>query len=188
MNGDDWTIADTDTSAAILLYLGIGSEASKEPFIDRRRDAIARIIRARVDYEIAQEREKCAFAADEPNDCIHVSKEIKARLIAPADIRQVAGADLPEAPSAPPSREYLARAIHPDAWRQHDTLIGFFERNVGANEHQETYGRMYRAGIRTASEASAWILTDEVGWRLQDSLRHADSVIGALARITEPRS
>lgn len=105
MTRDDWTIADTDTAAEILNYLGIGSEASKEPFLDRRRDAIARIIRARVDYEIAQEREGCAFAAechsgfgdpesieacaalirrrsDEPEDCIHVRKDAYAELIA----------------------------------------------------------------------------------------------------------
>ncbi len=103
----DWTVADTDTAAAILLHLGIGSEASKEPFIDSRRDAIAQIIRARVDYEIAQEREGCAFAAEchsgfgdmstietcsalirarseEPDDCVHVPREIYERLIANA--------------------------------------------------------------------------------------------------------
>lgn len=103
MANDDWTVADTDTAAEILLYLGIGSEASKEPFIDRRRDRIATIIRKRVDYEIAQEREGCAFAAEchsgfgdpetidncaaliraraeDPEDCIHVPKEIYARL------------------------------------------------------------------------------------------------------------
>lgn len=104
MTTDDWTIADTDTATEILLYLGIATEASKEPFIDRRRDAIARIIRGRVDYEITQEREGCAFAAechsgfgdwhtietcaalirarsDEPDDCVHVPKDVHARLI-----------------------------------------------------------------------------------------------------------
>lgn len=104
MDDDDWTIADTKAAAAILDYLGIGSEVSKEPAVDRRRDAIAKIVRARVDYEVAQEREGCAFAAechsgfgdpssieacaalirgraDEPEDCIHVPKDVYARLI-----------------------------------------------------------------------------------------------------------
>lgn len=105
MANDDWTVADTETASEILLYLGIGSEASKEPFIDRRRDMIATIIRKRVDHEITQEREGCAFAAEchsgfgdpetiencaalirarseEPEDCIHVPKEVYARLTA----------------------------------------------------------------------------------------------------------
>ena len=49
---DDWTVDDSLTSREILHYLGIGSDASLEPG-DRRRDKIARMIRARIDAALS---------------------------------------------------------------------------------------------------------------------------------------
>ena len=46
--GDDWTVDDTLTAREILDYLGIGSDASLEPYADRRRDAVAKIIQKRI--------------------------------------------------------------------------------------------------------------------------------------------
>ena len=46
--GDDWTVDDTLTAREILNYLGIGSDASLEPFADRRRDHVAKIIQKRI--------------------------------------------------------------------------------------------------------------------------------------------
>lgn len=46
--GDDWTVDDSLTAREILAYLGIGSDASLEPFADRRRDHIAKLIQKRV--------------------------------------------------------------------------------------------------------------------------------------------
>ena len=48
----DWTVLDTETAGMILNYLGRGQEASKDPYIDPRRDHIARIIRGHVDTEV----------------------------------------------------------------------------------------------------------------------------------------
>lgn len=52
---EDWTVSDTETAGVILNYLGRGQEASKDPYIDPRRDHIARIIRARIDAEAKQQ-------------------------------------------------------------------------------------------------------------------------------------
>lgn len=49
----DWTVDDTDTAREILNYLGHGSDASREPGADRRRDKIAAMIRARIDAATA---------------------------------------------------------------------------------------------------------------------------------------
>ena len=51
---EDWTVSDTETAGAVLSYLGIGQDASKEPSADPRRDFIARIIRARIDAATPQ--------------------------------------------------------------------------------------------------------------------------------------
>lgn len=64
----DWTVADTDTAREILNYLGYGSDASREPGADRRRDKIAAIIRARIDAATAPAPEK------------HVTPDAAARL------------------------------------------------------------------------------------------------------------
>lgn len=79
-------------------------------------------------------------------------------------------------------REYLARAIYPAAWARHDTLVGFIERGVGADNHQETYCFMWRAGVRTVEAAKEWLMNDgtRVGWDLRDSLAVADRVIAAI--------
>lgn len=65
---DDWTVSDTETAGVILNYLGRGQEASKDPYIDPRRDHIARIIRARIDAasgsEIATYQARLAAAHD----------------------------------------------------------------------------------------------------------------------------
>lgn len=61
---DDWTLDDTATADEILLLLGIGSDASKEPGADWRRDRIAAIIRKRTDEAVRQEREGSAFAVE----------------------------------------------------------------------------------------------------------------------------
>lgn len=61
---DDWNLDDTATADEILLLLGIGSDASKEPGADWRRDRIAAIIRKRTDEAVHQEREGSAFAVE----------------------------------------------------------------------------------------------------------------------------
>jgi hypothetical protein len=76
-------------------------------------------------------------------------------------------------------REVVARSIDPPAWERHDVIVGFFQREVGADTHQETYGRMWRAGVRTPAEATAWLLQDDtiIGYGLTDSLAAADRVV-----------
>jgi hypothetical protein len=54
----DWTVDDTDTAREIMNYLGYGSDASREPGADRRRDKIAAMIRARIDAATAPSPEK----------------------------------------------------------------------------------------------------------------------------------
>ncbi len=54
----DWTVDDTDTAREILNYLGYGSDASREPGADRRRDKIAAMICARIDAATAPAPEK----------------------------------------------------------------------------------------------------------------------------------
>jgi hypothetical protein len=78
--------------------------------------------------------------------------------------------------------EIIARAISPLSWRSLDVLCNFFARGVGANQHQETYGFMYRAGVRTAKEARAWLMEDDtrIGWGLKESLETADKVLSIL--------
>lgn len=49
----DWTVDDTDAAREIMNYLGYGSDASREPGADRRRDKIAGMIRARIDAATA---------------------------------------------------------------------------------------------------------------------------------------
>lgn len=46
--GEDWTVDDSLTARGILDYLGIGSDASLEPYADRRRDQVAKLIQKRV--------------------------------------------------------------------------------------------------------------------------------------------
>lgn len=45
----EFTVADSEAAAEILHYLGFSVEVSLEPFVDRRRDHVARIIRAAID-------------------------------------------------------------------------------------------------------------------------------------------
>jgi hypothetical protein len=61
---DDWTLEDTATADEILLLLGHGGSASKEPGADWKRDRIASIIRKRTDAAVVQEREGSAFAVE----------------------------------------------------------------------------------------------------------------------------
>lgn len=81
--------------------------------------------------------------------------------------------------------ELVARAIGPaSSWRSLDVLTGFFREGVGATEHQETYGFMWRAGVRTAEEARTWLMEKDgtsLGWGLQDSLSAASRVISVLS-------
>lgn len=76
-------------------------------------------------------------------------------------------------------REVIARSIDPLAWERHDVIVGFFQREVGADSHQETYGRMWRGGVRTPAEATAWLLQDDtmIGFGLAASLAAADRVV-----------
>jgi hypothetical protein len=78
--------------------------------------------------------------------------------------------------------EIIARAINPSPWRALNVLCDFFGRGVGANRYQEMYGLMYRAGVRTASEARAWLMEDDtrVGLGLRESLATADKVLSIL--------
>lgn len=78
--------------------------------------------------------------------------------------------------------EIIARAINPSSWRALDVLCDFFARGVGANQYQETYGFMYRAGVRTAEEARAWLMKDQtrLGCGLVESLETADKILSAL--------
>jgi hypothetical protein len=78
--------------------------------------------------------------------------------------------------------EIIARAINPSSWRTLDVLCDFFARGVGANQHQEAYGLMYRAGVKTAEEARAWLMEDQtrIGWGLKKSLETADKVLSVL--------
>lgn len=78
--------------------------------------------------------------------------------------------------------EIIARAINPSSWRALDVLCDFFTRGVGANQYQETYGFMYRTGVRTAVEARAWLMKDQtrLGCGLIESLETADKVLSVL--------
>lgn len=48
---DDYTVSDSEVAGNILHYLGFAVDPSLEPSADRRRDKIARMIRAAIDAD-----------------------------------------------------------------------------------------------------------------------------------------
>lgn len=66
----DWTVDDTDTAREILNYMGYGSDASREPGADRRRDKIAAMIRARIDAATSPAPEKHVWGEAKAEDCV----------------------------------------------------------------------------------------------------------------------
>lgn len=78
-------------------------------------------------------------------------------------------------------QEELARVIDPGAWKRRDVLVGFIINQTGADQFQETYGCMWRAGVRDATAAHEWLLNDgtRVGWELKDSLALAQRILDA---------
>ncbi|MDD4965304.1 MAG: hypothetical protein PHI11_15465 [Gallionella sp.] len=60
----EFTVADSEAAAEILHYLGFSVEVSLEPFVDRRRDHVARIIRAA--FEVAAVSATSALGVQTP--------------------------------------------------------------------------------------------------------------------------
>jgi hypothetical protein len=50
-HGEDFTVSDSEAAEMILRYLGFAVEPSLEPYMDRKRDRIARMIRAAIDAD-----------------------------------------------------------------------------------------------------------------------------------------
>ncbi|QIB36833.1 hypothetical protein G3A56_01490 [Rhizobium oryzihabitans] len=65
---DDWTVSDTECASEILLLLGIGSDPSKEPGADWRRDKVAKIIRRHIDDRSAQVQDVAGCLPEEVHE------------------------------------------------------------------------------------------------------------------------
>ncbi|MBU2791923.1 hypothetical protein HAQ01_00495, partial [Acidithiobacillus thiooxidans] len=48
---DDYTVSDSEVAESILRYLGFAVEPSLEPYVDRKRDHVAQIVRAAIDAD-----------------------------------------------------------------------------------------------------------------------------------------
>lgn len=137
----DWTVDDTDTAREIMNYLGYGSDASREPGADRRRDKIAAMIRARIDAATAPAPEKHVALSKTMED-IH-SEQLARPRFKPAPQAHVQGPDLTE------FRKFVdlieARAMACDG-----PVTPFFEQvNAASDAEKERFTKILAAIYQT---------------------------------------